>query len=141
MVSDAELLAELLANGIPGKDAIALGRGLVSSAGSLGALVRGPWSGGPARTARPAGAHRRTSPGTAGTHRGDPEAGAAQPPEQLSVQPTLTNPCVSGDFLTARLYHLPYEVFGCLYLDNRHHVLGFKEFFRGTVDGTSVHPR
>jgi len=32
-------------------------------------------------------------------------------------------------------------VFACLYLDNRHRVLGYEELFRGTVDGASVHPR
>jgi DNA repair protein RadC len=40
-----------------------------------------------------------------------------------------------------RLRHLPYEVFACLYLNNRHQVLAFEELFRGTVDGASVHPR
>jgi DNA repair protein RadC len=32
-------------------------------------------------------------------------------------------------------------VFCCIYLDNRHRVLGFEELFRGTIDGTSVYPR
>ena len=61
--------------------------------------------------------------------------------EQLREQPSLGNPRDSGDYLRARLRHLPYEVFGCLYLDNRHRVLAFEELFRGTVDGASVHPR
>lgn len=53
----------------------------------------------------------------------------------------IGSPSDTGDFLTAKLRHLPYEVFGCLYLDNRHRVLAFEELFRGTVDGSSVHPR
>ena len=44
-------------------------------------------------------------------------------------------------YLTARLRPHPYEVFACLFLDNRHRVIAFEELFRGTVDGTSVHPR
>ncbi|MEN7342123.1 MAG: DNA repair protein RadC, partial [Pseudomonadota bacterium] len=36
---------------------------------------------------------------------------------------------------------LPHEIFCCLYLDNQHRVLGFETLFRGTIDGTSVHPR
>jgi DNA repair protein RadC len=32
-------------------------------------------------------------------------------------------------------------VFACLFLDNRHRVLGFEELFRGSIDGASVHPR
>ena len=35
----------------------------------------------------------------------------------------------------------PYEVFSCLFLDNRHRVIEFEELFRGTIDGASVHPR
>ena len=59
----------------------------------------------------------------------------------MADRPALTNPRDSGDYLRARLRHLPYEVFGCLYLDNRNRVLAFEELFRGTVDGASVHPR
>jgi len=36
---------------------------------------------------------------------------------------------------------LEHEVFCCCFLDNRHRVIAFEEMFRGTVDGTSVHPR
>ena len=41
----------------------------------------------------------------------------------------------------AKLRHLPYEVFSCLFLDNRHRVIEFEEMFRGTIDGTTVHAR
>jgi DNA repair protein RadC len=41
----------------------------------------------------------------------------------------------------ARLRDLPHEVFGCIFLDNRHRVLGFDELFRGTIDNTTVYPR
>jgi len=44
-------------------------------------------------------------------------------------------------FLIARLRDLPHEVFGCLFLDNRHRIICFDELFRGTIDGASVHPR
>lgn len=61
--------------------------------------------------------------------------------EELENRPSLGNPRDSGDYLRARLRHLPYEVFAVLYLDNRHRVLGIGELFRGTIDGASVHPR
>ena len=61
--------------------------------------------------------------------------------EELAQRPSLGNPRDSGDYLRARMRHLPYEVFGCLFLDNRHRVISFKEIFRGTIDGASVHPR
>jgi DNA repair protein RadC len=130
-LSDAELLAVLIGSGTRGKDAIALGRDMLIAAGSLGALLasdeptRLPGIG-PAKRARIAAAMelaRRTLG------------------EELRQRPGMNNPRDSGAFLTSRLRHLPYEVFACLYLNNRHQVLAFEELFRGTVDGASVHPR
>jgi DNA repair protein RadC len=131
-LSDAELLAVLLGSGVRGKDAIALGRELLMRAGSLGALLGRPDQEmratglGPAKRARIAAALELARRSLA---------------EQLTDRPTLGNPRESGEYLSSRLRHLPYEVFACLYLDNRHRVLGFEELFRGTVDGASVHPR
>ena len=131
-LSDAELLAVLLGSGVRGKDAIALGRELLMRAGSLGALLGRPDQEiratglGPAKRARIAAALELARRCLA---------------EQLTDRPTLGNPRESGEYLSSRLRHLPYEVFACLYLDNRHRVLGFEELFRGTVDGASVHPR
>ena len=53
----------------------------------------------------------------------------------------LTSPRDAGDFIKARLFGYPYEVFACLFLDNRHRVLCFTEIFRGTVDGAQIFPR
>ena len=53
----------------------------------------------------------------------------------------LSNPRATRDFLRMRLRDLPYEVFCCLWLDNRHRVIAFEELFRGTIDGAVVHPR
>jgi DNA repair protein RadC len=61
--------------------------------------------------------------------------------EELAGREALTSPRDSAAYLKARLAHLPYEVFACLFLDNRHRVLAFEEMFRGTLDGASVHPR
>ena len=53
----------------------------------------------------------------------------------------LSDPTASARYLKAKLAKYPHEVFGCLFLDNRHRVLAFEEMFRGTIDGCSVHPR
>ena len=53
----------------------------------------------------------------------------------------LTDPAASARYLKARLAAYPYEVFACLFLDNRHRVIAFEELFRGSIDGCSVHPR
>ena len=53
----------------------------------------------------------------------------------------LTSPRDSAAFLKLKLGGYAWEVFGVLFLDNRHRVLAFEEMFRGTLDGASVHPR
>lgn len=131
-LSDAELLAVLLGSGVAGADALTLGRQLLTGAGGLHALLADPVRNtklggiGPAKRARLIAALElaRRSLG-----------------ERLTAGTSLRNPRDSGEFLRARLRHLPYEVFACLFLDNRHRVLGFEEMFRGTVDSASVHPR
>ncbi len=75
----------------------------------------------------------------------------AQEPEILStaadllgrrlVGEPLTTPRDAGEFLRTRIGKLDYEVFSCLFLDNRHRVLAFEELFRGTINGTAVYPR
>lgn len=53
----------------------------------------------------------------------------------------LTSPRDSAAYLKLKLGSYQWEVFGVLFLDNRHRVLAFEEMFRGTLDGASVHPR
>jgi DNA repair protein RadC len=60
---------------------------------------------------------------------------------ELRCGEALTDPVSSARYLKARLTAYPYEVFACLFLDNRHRVIGFEELFRGSIDGASVHPR
>ena len=54
---------------------------------------------------------------------------------------TFTSPEITRDYLRLRISELPYEVFGMLFLDNRHRLIKAHELFRGTIDGASVHPR
>lgn len=57
------------------------------------------------------------------------------------VGEVLQSPRDSMEYLRARLATLEHEVFCCLFLDTRHRVLAFEELFRGTLNGTAVHPR
>lgn len=130
-LADAELLAVLLGSGIRGKSAVALGRELLAEAGGLGALLAADGVGnarglGPAKRARLASALELARRCLA---------------DELHRGPPLTSPGDSAAYLKARLAHLPYEVFMCLFLDNRHRVLACEELFRGTIDGAAVHPR
>lgn len=53
----------------------------------------------------------------------------------------LKDPDQVKQYLRLRLQSYEYEVFACLFLDNRHRLINYDELFRGTIDGASVHPR
>jgi len=132
-LSDAELIALLLGTGRRGGDALALSRELLARFGGLRALIA---------------ADAEALCGTAGMGpakfaglQAAAELGRRQLGEGLQRGAPLTDPEATRRFLVARLRDLPHEVFACLFLDNRHRVIGFEELFRGTLDGASVHPR
>ena len=54
---------------------------------------------------------------------------------------TLNSPQLTMDLLRVRLTGEKSEVFGVIFLDNRHRVIAIEELFHGTIDGASVHPR
>lgn len=128
-LSDAELLAIFIGSGRRGKTAVDIGRELLGSSGGLKPLLRTKQADtplGPVAWIRLQAAL---------------EIGRRYLDAELRETEVLTDPSVSARFLKARLEAYPYEVFACLYLDNRHRVIAFEELFRGTIDGASVHPR
>jgi DNA repair protein RadC len=54
---------------------------------------------------------------------------------------TLGSPEDTRAYLRLTLGDRRNEVFGCLYLDNRHRVRAMEELFQGTIDGAAVYPR
>ena len=53
----------------------------------------------------------------------------------------LSSPERTKEYLRLQLAERRNEVFGALFVDNRHRVICLEELFYGTVDGASVHPR
>jgi len=53
----------------------------------------------------------------------------------------LSRPEETRNYLRLRLADYRNEVFGCLFLDNRHRIIAVRELFQGTIDGASVYPR
>ena len=53
----------------------------------------------------------------------------------------LGNPEATRNYLRLRLADYRNEVFGSLFLDNRHRIIAMRELFQGTIDGASIHPR
>jgi DNA repair protein RadC len=132
-LSDAELLAIFLRTGVRGKTAVDLGRDMIARFGGLRPLL----AAGKAEfcTARGSGAAKYVQLQAA------LELGRRFLEAEIKRADSLTNPEDTRRFLRAHLRGLPYEVFACLFLDNRHRVICFEELFRGTLDGTHVYPR
>ena len=54
---------------------------------------------------------------------------------------SLSDPREPAPWLRMHCGTMNAEVFGAIFLDNRHRILSTRELFRGTIDGASVHPR
>ncbi|MGH8040919.1 MAG: RadC family protein [Rudaea sp.] len=132
-LSDAELLALFIGSGRRGLTAVDLGRELLARHGNLKNLLEGDAS---ALAAAPG-----IGPAKACRLHAALELGRRYLACELQRTDALANPSVCADYLHARLAAYPYEVFACVFLDNRHRVLACEELFRGTIDGASVHPR
>ena len=133
VLSDAELLALWLGTGCAGQDAVALARALLADFGSLRVLLAAP--------ADVLCARRGIGPARYARLQASLELCRRHHLEALKSGPSLVSPGAVRDFLIAALRDRDYEVFCCLFLDNRHRLLAFEELFRGTIDGASVYPR
>ena len=132
-LSDSELLAIFLRTGVAGKSAVDVARELLIQFGGLRALL----------TANPRDLCQARGVGTAkyALLQAVLEMGRRHLGERLIRGAALTSTADTREFLLAHLRDQPHEVFCCLFLDNRHRILGFEELFRGTLNGTAVYPR
>lgn len=132
-LTDAELLAIFLRSGIPGKTAVDLARDLLTHFGDLRQLLVAD---------RQEFCHY---PGLGKAKfallQAVLEMGRRHQWQQLEKADCLTDPQMTQQYLRLQLRDRRYEVFCCLFLDNRHRVIRFAELFRGTIDGASVYPR
>ncbi|TWD49055.1 JAB domain-containing protein [Pseudomonas sp. SJZ131] len=60
---------------------------------------------------------------------------------RLSKGRALTDPQQAFSHLQTLMQYHEHEVFALLLLDTQHRVIGFRELFRGALDGASVYPR
>ncbi len=132
-LSDAELLAILLRNGMSGRSALDVARSVLKSFVSLRKLIAADRQ---RFCAEPGLGEVRFAELQAAI-----EIARRQLAESLHAGPSLASPKATRDYLCARLRDLEHEVFCCLYLSKRHRLIHFEELFRGTIDGASVHPR
>ncbi len=132
-LSDAELLAIFLRTGVPGKSAVDLARDLLTEHGSLRHLL--------AAEQNRFCASRGLGLAKYAQLQAVLEMARRHLREGLARTDVLTSPDQTRAYLQTRLSDYPYEVFACLFLDNRHRVIEYEELFQGSIDGANVHPR
>mgnify|MGYP002700337978 FL=1 len=132
-LSDGELLAIFLRVGVPGKTAVDLARELLSEFGDLRQLLDADLAVfskihgmGPAKYVQLQAAL---------------EVGRRYLEKSINAGDAITSPEKIKQFLKAKMRAYRQEVFSCVYLDNQHRILDYKELFYGTIDGASVYPR
>ena len=127
-LSDAELLAVFIGSGRRGRNAIEIGRALIADAGGLKSLLDSP---------------RALDIGAVAWCRlvAALELGRRYLDAEVRSATVLPDAIATARYLKSRLCSYPYEVFACLFLDNRYRVIAFEELFRGSIDSTNVHPR
>jgi len=132
-LSDAELLAIFIGCGSRGQNAVDLGRQLLGGFGGLRGLLDRP---APELVKLPGLGPARACALVAALELGTRHLG-----QQLQRGEALADPDQAGCYFSRKLRPLPHEVFACLFLDTRHRVIAYEELFRGTLDGSEVHPR
>lgn len=132
-LSDSELLAIFLRTGRQGKTAIDLSRDLLTDFDGLRGLIEAD-SGTFCQT-KGLGLAKYSQ------IQASIELGKRYLQANLEKKDVINNPTDTKNFLLAQLRAYPYEVFACLFLDNRHQIISFDKMFNGTIDGASVYPR
>lgn len=132
-LTDAELLAIFLRTGTHGKSAVDLARELLINFGSLKALLNAD----KLRFCQANGLGEAKYAQLQAVM----EMARRHFKEALQRGDVLSSPDITRAYLSAQLGGYSYEVFACLFLDNRHRVIQLTELFRGTLDAASVYPR
>lgn len=132
-LSDAELVAILLRNGIKGKDALTLARELLAGVGGLRGLASMEFRNliqvkglGPAKTAALLSAI---------------EIGRRQLKQEIIGRNVVRDTKSVMDYLYSSLRDKKREVFKVIFLNKANRVIGEEDLFEGTIDETAVHPR
>jgi len=133
ILSDAELLAIFLRTGIKGKSAVDLAKDLLEDTGGLNALL--------SADEEMFCKHKGLGQAKFVQMKAVVEMSRRYLDEKMRRGNVLTDASAVEDYLKLQLRNYPYEVFCCVFLDNKHRVIEFEELFRGTIDSASVHPR
>ena len=132
-LSDVELLALFLQSGVAGQSAVDLARQLLKEFGSLTKLLRAD--------RKHLCAVRGCGVARYALLQATLELARRHIYTVVSERDVLSSPDAVRQYLSLQLSGLQHEVFGALFLDNRHRVIEYKEMFQGTIDSAAVYPR
>ncbi len=132
-LSDAELVALLLRNGVKGKDVLALARELLSQFGGIRGLF--------AEDNRSLFKVKGLGPAKVSTLLAVSEIAKRRQREEAIGKNVLRDPQAVISYLFSALRDQKREVFKVLFLNKANCVIAEKDLFHGTVDETAVHPR
>jgi DNA repair protein RadC len=133
VLSDAELLAIFLGSGTRGQTAVDTGRALLLNHAGLRGLLD--------LSAQEMAKLKGIGPARACALKAALELGHRHLAHRLARGEVIDSPRLAGEYFARRLRAYPHEVFACLLLDNRHHLIAYEELFRGSIDSAEVHPR
>ncbi|GLS92665.1 UPF0758 protein [Psychromonas marina] len=132
-LSDAELLAIFLRTGCKGIDVVALSRLLLNEFGSLHAIF--------AASETEFCAKKGLGQAKYVQLQAVLEMSRRYLKEPLQKGVALTSAQQTKEFLVAKMHAYPNEVFAAILLDTQHQIICFHEFFFGSIDSATVHPR
>ena len=132
-LSDAELLAIFLRTGVKGLSAVDLARQLLISFGGIRQLFEA--------NKQQFCQNRGLGVAKYAQLQASLEMSRRHLGQELERGCLMDSPNTVRQYLISQLRHRQREVFACLFLDNKHSVLGFEVLFKGSINSASVHPR
>lgn len=132
-LSDAELLAIFFRTGIPGMNAVELGREVLREFGGLRQMMEA--------SAEQLSVVKGVGQAKYVQLQAALELGRRYLEQTLVREDAFTSPAKVGRYLQARMRSYEREVFSALFLDSQHRLIQYKELFFGTLDGAAVYPR
>ena len=133
LLSDTELLSQLLNPDEPGDEGTRQAESLLRSFGSL----RGLQMASRLLADQRKGLDDRTARQIRLAH----EFVRRQLKQTLQRGISLTSPAMTMEYLQTVLRDRNREIFTCLFLDTRHRVIASENLFQGSIDGACVYPR
>lgn len=132
-LSDAELLAIFLRTGVKGVNAVELARQLLISFGGIRQLLESSQLQFCEQKGLGVAKYAQLQAVL--------EMNRRHLRQELERKCVMDSPATVREYLVTQLRHQQREMFGCLFLDNKHSLLSFDILFKGSINSASVYPR